>query len=113
VLDARSGQDVLDGSYGFRPGRSAHQALEALRQQTRPVGGGWVVAGDLGKFVDTLDQAHWRDLRQRRVRDGVRLRRSGKWRNAGVLDAGILSFPEAGTPQGGVVSPLLADVYLP
>jgi RNA-directed DNA polymerase len=112
VREALDEQDFRDGSYGFRPGRSAHQALEALRQQTMQVGGGWVVEVDIRKFCDTLDQAHVRDRLQLRVRDGVRLRLIGKWLSAGVLDEGSLSFPEAGTPQGGVVSPLLANVYL-
>jgi len=61
---------------------------------------------------DTLDHAHLRKLLQHRVRDGVLLRLIGKWLNAGVLEDGNLSFPEAGSPQGGVISPLLANVYL-
>ena len=59
-----------------------------------------------------VDQAHLRAFLQHRVRDGVLLRLIGKWLNAGVLEDGDLSFPEAGTPQGGVISPLLANVYL-
>jgi len=59
-----------------------------------------------------LDPAHLRELLKRRVQDGVLLRLIGKWLNAGVLEEGDLSFPEAGTPQGGVISPLLANVYL-
>jgi RNA-directed DNA polymerase len=112
VLEAVYEQDFLDCSFGFRPGRSAHQALEALRQQTMQMGGGWIVEVDIRKFFDTLDHAHLRDLLQLRVRDGVLLRLIGKWLNAGVLEDGDLSFPEAGTPQGGVISPLLANVYL-
>jgi RNA-directed DNA polymerase len=105
-------QDFRDCSYGFRPGRSAHQALEALWQQTMKSDGGWIVEVDIRKFFDTLDHAHLRDLLARRVRDGVLLRLIGKWLNAGVLESGTLSYPDQGTPQGGVVSPLLANVYL-
>jgi RNA-directed DNA polymerase len=105
-------QDFLDCSYGFRPGRSAHQALEALWQQTMAMGGGWIVEVDIRQFFDTLDRTHLRALLQQRVRDGVLLRLIGKWLNAGVLEEGILTFPDAGTPQGGVISPLLANVYL-
>jgi len=76
------------------------------------MGGGWVVEVDIRKFFDTLDHAHLRALLQRRVRDGVLLRLIGKWLKAGVLEEGELSFPEAGSPQGGVISPLLANVYL-
>src|SRR5215831_12606084 len=61
---------------------------------------------------DTLDHAHLRELLQLRVRDGVLLRLIGKWLNAGVLEDGSITLPETGTPQGGVISPLLANVYL-
>lgn len=61
---------------------------------------------------DTLDHAHLRSLLAQRVQDGVLLRLIGKWLNAGVLEDGELCYPEQGTPQGGVVSPLLANVYL-
>jgi RNA-directed DNA polymerase len=105
-------QDFYDCSYGFRPGRSAHQALEALWKQTMRSGGGWILEVDIRKFFDTLDHAHLRELVKRRVRDGVLLRLIGKWLNAGVLEDGRLSRPEAGTPQGGVISPLLANIYL-
>src|ERR1700686_4973987 len=109
VLEALYEQDFRDCSYGFRPGRSAHQALW---QQTMAGGGGWIVEVDIRQFFDTLDHAHLRELVQRRVRDGVLLRLIGKWLNAGVLEEGTLTKPEAGTPQGGVISPLLANIYL-
>jgi RNA-directed DNA polymerase len=112
VLEPLYEQDFLDCSYGFRPGRSAHQALAALRQQAMAMGGCWIVEVDIRKFFDTLDHAQLRELLQHRVRDGVLLRLIGKWLNAGVLEDGSLMFPEAGTPQGGVISPLLANVYL-
>jgi group II intron reverse transcriptase/maturase len=105
-------QDFLPCSYGFRPGRSAHQALQALWQQTMALGGCWLVEVDIRKFFDTLDHAHLRTLLRRRVRDGVLLRLIDKWLQAGVLEGGDLTYPEAGTPQGGVISPLLANVYL-
>jgi group II intron reverse transcriptase/maturase len=112
VLEAIYEQDFYPCSYGFRPGRSAHQALRDLWQQTMQSGGGWVVEVDVQQFFDTLDHAHLRGLLRRRVRDGVLLRLIDKWLNAGVLEAGSVSYPEAGTPQGGVISPLLANVYL-
>jgi group II intron reverse transcriptase/maturase len=112
VLEAVYEQDFLDCSYAFRPGRSAHQALQALWQQTMDIGGGWIIEVDIRKFFDTLDHAHLRELLQRRVRDGVLNRLIGKWLNAGVLEEGVLTHPEAGTPQGGVISPLLANIYL-
>jgi group II intron reverse transcriptase/maturase len=112
VLEAIYEQDFYPCSYGFRPGRSAHQALRDLWQQTMQSGGGWVLEVDIRKFFDTLDHAHLRGLLRQRIRDGVLLRLIDKWLNAGVLEEGSLSYPEAGTPQGGVISPLLANVYL-
>ena len=101
-----------EGSYGFRPGRSAHQALESLWQQTMATGGGWILDVDIRKFFDTLDHGHLRELLRQRVRDGVLLRLIGKWLKAGVLEDGNVSYPDEGTPQGGVISPLLANIYL-
>jgi RNA-directed DNA polymerase len=105
-------QDFLDCSYGFRPGRSAHQALQALWQQTMDRKGGWIVEVDVRKFFDTLTHAHLRAFLQQRVRDGVLLRLIGKWLQAGVLEDGTWTTTEAGSPQGGVISPMLANVYL-
>lgn len=105
-------QDFDPGSYGFRPGRSAHEALEDLWKRTMDSGGGWILEVDIRKFFDTLDHAHLRTFFQLRVRDGVLKRLIGKWLKAGVLEAGNVSYPEAGSPQGGVISPLAANVYL-
>lgn len=105
-------QDFLACSYGYRPGRSAHQALDAIWKQTMGMGGCWLLEVDIRKFFDTLEHAHLRKLLRQRVRDGVLLRLIDKWLKAGVLDGGTLTYPEAGTPQGGVISPLLANVYL-
>jgi RNA-directed DNA polymerase len=105
-------QDFDPGSWGFRPQRSAHAALEDLRAQAMASNGGWVLEVDIRKFFDTLDHAHLRQSIQLRVRDGVVLRLIGKWLNAGVMEEGELSYPDSGSPQGGVISPLLANVYL-
>jgi RNA-directed DNA polymerase len=112
VLEAVYEPDFLDCSYGFRPGRSAHQALEAIRDATMPVGGGWVLEVDIRKFFDSLSREHLRRILRQRVRDGVLLRVIGKWLKAGVLEEGSVVHPETGTPQGGVISPLLANIYL-
>jgi group II intron reverse transcriptase/maturase len=112
VLEAVYEQDFLDCSYGFRPGRSAHQALNALRGGLMEMKGGWVIDIDIQSFFDTLDHGQLREFLNRRVRDGVLRRAIDKWLTAGVLEAGALWRPEAGTPQGGVISPLLANVYL-
>jgi RNA-directed DNA polymerase len=104
--------DFHDGSYGFRPGRSAHQAIDDLRGWLNRHDGGWVLDVDVRKYFDTIDHGHLREFLQRRVRDGVMLRLIGKWLNAGVLEEGAVSYPAEGTPQGGVISPLRANIYL-
>jgi len=112
VLEAVYETEFVDGSYGFRPGRNAHQALESLWTQTMRMGGGWVIDADIKGFFDTLDHAQLLEMLRERVRDGVLLRLIGKWLNAGVHEDGALTHPDQGTPQGGVISPLLANIYL-
>lgn len=105
-------QDFHPSSYGFRPGKSAHQALHHLREEGMQGWLNWIVDADIQGFFDQLDRGVLRDLLHRRVKDGGIDRLIGKWLNAGVLEAGELLHPERGTPQGGVLSPLLANVYL-
>ena len=112
VLEAVYEQDFLDCSYGFRPGRSAHQALETLQHEAVKMAGGWVLEIDIRKYFDTLDHGHLQEILRHRVLDGVLLRLIGKWLNAGVLEDGSISYPESGSPQGGVISPVLANIYL-
>ena len=112
VMEPVYEQDFVDCSYGFRPGRSAHQALDALWQGLMKLGGGWVIDLDIEDFFGSVDWGHMRCFLDRRVRDGVIRRAIGKWLNAGVMEAGKLSHPQRGTPQGGVVSPTLSNVYL-
>lgn len=105
-------QDFLDCSYGFRPKRSAHQALDMIWRRLMSMGGGWVLDVDIRQFFNCLVHAHLRNILARRMRDGVITRLIGKWLKAGVWEDGVLSHPDAGSPQGGVVSPLLSNVYL-
>lgn len=112
LLEAVYEQDFLDCSYGFRPGRSAHQALGSLRDTLMAMGGGWVIEVDIRDYFGSIDHQHLRDALGQRIGDGVVLRLIGKWLNAGVMEDGQLSYPDSGTPQGGVISPILANVYL-
>jgi len=112
VLEAVYEQDFLDCSYGFRPGRSAHQALSKIRDGTMRMGGGWILEADIRDCFGSLDHEWMRKILSRRIRDGVLTRLIGKWLNAGVLEDGRITRPTAGSPQGGVISPLLANVYL-
>lgn len=112
ILEAVYRWDFLPCSYGFRVGRSAHQALDDLWKQSMDLQIACVLDVDVRKFFDTLDHGHLRDLLQLRIRDGVLLRLIGKWLHAGVLEDGVLTYPDTGSPQGGVISPVLANVYL-
>ena len=105
-------QEFLDCSYGFRPGRSPHQALDALRTAIMGMRGGWVLDVDVRKYFDTIPKQRLREVLRRRIRDGVIDRLIGKWLKAGIWEAGTVTYPEAGTPQGSVISPLLSNVYL-
>jgi group II intron reverse transcriptase/maturase len=105
-------QDFLPCSYGFRPERDAHQALSELWDQVMRMEECWIADVDIRAFFDTMDKGQLRQFLAKRVRDGVLLRLIGKWLNAGVMEGGEVHYPEAGTPQGGVVSPLLSNIYL-
>lgn len=101
-----------DCSYAYRPGRSQHQALRALWKALMDLRGGVVIDMDISGFFDNLDHGHLRTFLDSRVRDGVIRRSIDKWLKAGVLENGMTYHPVKGTPQGGVVSSLLANVYL-
>lgn len=112
VVEAIYEQDFRACSWGFRPGRSAHQALEALQKGLMKMAGGWVIEVDIQSFFDALDRGHLRNFLDLRVRDGVLRRTIDKWLRAGVFEKGRVKHPELGTPQGGVISPILANVFL-
>ena len=112
VLNAIYEQDFIGFSYGFRPGRSAHQALDMLTVglMTRKVN--WVLDADIQKFFDTLDQQWLVTCIERRIGDRRIVRLIQKWLKAGALEEGTWACSEVGTVQGGSVSPLLANIYL-
>lgn len=105
-------QDFKYFSYGFRPGRSAHEALACIWSQCMNQKIEWILDVDIRKYFDTLKHECLRAILDQRVRDGVLRRLIGKWLKAGVWEEGRLSYPEDGTPQGGVISPLLSNIYL-
>jgi group II intron reverse transcriptase/maturase len=105
-------QDFLDCSHGFRPHRSPHTTLAALWTQIMGMGGCWLIDADIRKFFDTLAKSAMREILNQRVGDGVIRRLVSKWLHAGVMEEGAIWYPEAGTPQGGVISPLLSNIYL-
>jgi group II intron reverse transcriptase/maturase len=112
VVEAVYEEDFKDFSWGFRPGRRMHDALAGLRNWLMSKGGGWIVEVDIQGFFEALPHAVLRDFLDQRVRDGVVRRTIGKWLNAGVLEDGAVRRGSTGTPQGGVISPLLANVFL-
>ena len=105
VLEAVYEQDFLSCSYGFRPGRSAHQALRQLSGVITVRRQHWVLDVDVRKYFDSIPHSHLREILDQRVTDGVIRRMIDKWLNAGVLEAGDLHFATEGTPQGGVMAP--------
>lgn len=105
-------QDFLDCSYGFRPGRSAHQALERVRNDILRCNGRWILDLDISNYFGTIDHRQLRAVLDQRIKDGVVRRLIDKWLRAGVLENGKRIVSTEGTPQGGVASPLLANVFL-
>jgi RNA-directed DNA polymerase len=112
VLEAVYEQDFLSCSYGFRPGRSTHQALQNLRDAFMSQRLRWVIDIDIEKYFDSISHAHLRDFLDQRVTDGVIRRMIDKWLKAGVLEEGLLHHSTAGSPQGGVISPCLSNIFL-
>lgn len=112
LLEVIYEQDFLPCSYGFRPGRSAHDAVHDLRTALMTQGMRWVLDIDIKRYFDTILHDQLRSFLDRRVTDGVVRRMIDKWLKAGVLESGSLTYATEGTPQGGVISPLLANIYL-
>jgi RNA-directed DNA polymerase len=112
ILNQIYEEDFLGFSYGFRPGRSQHDALDALSYALLKKKVNYIVDADIRGFFDNLDKSWMISFMEHRVADPRILRLIGKWLKAGVMEEGKWSEPQAGTPQGSVISPLLANVYL-
>jgi group II intron reverse transcriptase/maturase len=104
--------NFFDFSHAFRKGHSQHKALHELREKCQKLNIGWIVSADITGLFDNIDHKLLRGLIKRRVNDGGILRLIGKWLNAGVMEEGILSYPGKGVPQGGVISPVLSNIFL-
>ena len=112
ILNAIYEQDFLDCSYGFRPGRGAHQALDQVGRVvcTRPTG--WILEIDITAYFDTIVREQLMEMMEKRVSDDSVLRLIRKWIQVGVIEEGRLLMSETGTGQGQPISPLLANAYL-
>jgi RNA-directed DNA polymerase len=99
-------------SHGFRRKHSAHGALSYLRDQCLKLGINWIIDADIAKFFDTIEPLHLRTILQQRINDGAILRLIGMWLHVGVMEDGKVVRSETGTPQGGVISPILANIFL-
>jgi group II intron reverse transcriptase/maturase len=112
LMNAIYEQDFLDCSYGFRPGRSQHQALDEVRRVicTRPTG--WILEIDISSYFDKIVRGILIEMVEKRVSDGSVLRLIQKWIKVGVIEDGKLLVSETGTGQGQPISPLLANIYL-
>ena len=112
VLNAIYEEDFLGFSYGFRPGRSQHDALDALMVgiQRRKVS--WILDADYRSFFDTVSHEWLVRFLEHRIGDDRLIRLIRKWLKAGVLEDGSIIESEVGTPQGATISPLMANVYL-
>ena len=104
--------EFLPCSYGFRPGRSAHDALESLRSGIMGEGHRWVIDADITEYFDSIEHGHLRSILDLRIKDGVIRRMIDKWLKAGVLEENIVKRSTTGAPQGGVLSPMLANIFL-
>jgi RNA-directed DNA polymerase len=112
ILNQSYEEDFLGFSYGFRPGRSQHDALDALSYALLKKKVNYILDADIRSFFDNLDKSWLIKFVEHRVADPRILRLIRKWLKAGVMEEGRWSEPETGTPQGSVISPLLANVYL-
>jgi len=99
-------------SFGFRPGKAQHQALEVLFKEVSFGGKMYIIDADMKNYFGSINHQHLRSFLDLRIKDGVIRKMIDKWLKAGILEDGQVSYPEEGTPQGGSISPLLSNTYL-
>jgi len=105
-------QEFCSTSYGFRPGKSQHEALEKVFKEVSFTGKYCVIDADITNYFGSINHGQLREFLDLRIKDGVIRKMIDKWLKAGVLEDGQVKYPEEGTPQGGVISPLLSNIYL-
>ena len=112
VLSPIYEQEFLECSYGFRPGKSQHQALQELFNEVSIKGKRYIIDADMQNYFGSIDHQRLREFLDRKIKDGVIRKMIDKWLKAGILEDGQVAYPTEGTPQGGTISPLLSNIYL-
>jgi RNA-directed DNA polymerase len=112
VLTPLYEEDFKDFSYGFRSGYSAHQAIEYMYKEVSFKGLHYIIDADIKNYFGSISHGIMREFLDRRVKDGVIRKMIDKWLKAGILEDKQLSYPKEGTPQGGIISPLLSNIFL-
>ena len=112
VMEPIYEEDFKDFSYGFRPGRSQHQAIDYMSGQVSFQGMHYIIDADIKDYFGSINHGSLREFLDKRVKDGVIRKMIDKWLKAGVMESGNISYPDEGTPQGGIISPILSNIYL-
>ncbi|MCB2170991.1 MAG: group II intron reverse transcriptase/maturase [Deltaproteobacteria bacterium] len=112
LLSAIYEQTFYSFSHGFRRGHSQHKALHELRESCREHNINWIISADITGLFDNIDHGLLQDIIRQKVNDGRLMSLIGKWLHAGVMEGGKVEYSEKGTPQGGVISPVLSNIFL-